>query len=92
MLTARPNLTTKDKKEHKNNKLSSYYFLKIHEAHFLTLTDGPNQTTKEKTLSWNYLIRSTQETFCYGDVLLRRRFVTEDVSLRRRFVKETLCV
>jgi hypothetical protein len=26
------------------------------------------------------------ETFCYGDVLLQRHFVTGDVSLRRRCV------
>jgi hypothetical protein len=31
------------------------------------------------------------ETFRYGDVLLRRRFVTGDVLLRRRFVEETFC-
>jgi hypothetical protein len=37
-----------------------------------------------------------QATFCYGDVMLRRRYVTEtlcygDVMLRRRFVEEALC-
>jgi hypothetical protein len=34
----------------------------------------------------------TAETFCYGDVLFRRRFVTGDVPLRRRFVTETFCM
>jgi hypothetical protein len=38
-----------------------------------------------------------KETFCYGDVLLRRRFVTEtfcygEVLLRRRSVMETFCM
>jgi hypothetical protein len=28
----------------------------------------------------------TAETYCYGEVLFRRRFVTGDVLLRRRFV------
>jgi hypothetical protein len=47
--------------------------------------------------------RFVTETFCYGDVLIRRRFVTGDVSLqetfrygdvllRRRFVEETFCM
>jgi hypothetical protein len=31
------------------------------------------------------------ETFCYGDVLFRRRSVTGDVMLRRRSVTETFC-
>jgi hypothetical protein len=34
----------------------------------------------------------TAETFCYGDVLFRRRFVTGDVPLRRRSVTETFCL
>jgi hypothetical protein len=65
------------------------------------LTAGPNQTTKEKTLSWNNLIRSAQETFCYGDALLQETFRYVDVLLRRRcvhrrfvwrrFVEETFC-
>jgi hypothetical protein len=38
------------------------------------------------------LIFFTAETFCYGDILFRRRFVTGDVLLRRRFVTETFCI
>jgi hypothetical protein len=60
------------------------------------LTAGPNQTTKEKILSSNYLIKSAQETFCYGDVLFQETFrygdvvcidvMYGDVLSRRRFV------
>jgi hypothetical protein len=53
-LTARPNLTKKENKNKKNNKTIGYYYLKIYEAQYLTLTDAPNQTTKEKTLSGSY--------------------------------------
>jgi hypothetical protein len=65
------------------------------------LTAGPNQTTKEKPLSWNYLIRSAQEMFCDGDVLLQETFRYRDVLLLRRcvyrrfvwrrFVEEMFC-
>jgi hypothetical protein len=60
---------------------------KIYEAHYLTLTAGPNQTAKEKTQSGSYYssvyqdyYKTVQETFCGGDVLYgvvlsRRRFV-----------------
>jgi hypothetical protein len=44
------------------------------------------------TSKCNMLIFFTAETFCYGDVLFRRRFVTGDVLLRRRFVTETFCM
>jgi hypothetical protein len=56
---------------------------KIYEAHYLTLTAGPNLTTnKEKTQSKSYfydrlsgpLQKIAQETFCYGDVLLQETF------------------
>jgi hypothetical protein len=39
-----------------------------------------------------YAVIFTAETFCYGDVLFRRRFVTGDVLLRRRSVTETFCM
>jgi hypothetical protein len=71
------------------------------QAHYLTLTARPNQNTKEKTLSWNHLIRSAQETFCYGDILLQETFrygdvvrvdaLYGDVLSRRRFVEATFC-
>jgi hypothetical protein len=38
------------------------------------------------SLKCNMLLFFTVETFCYGDVLFRRRFITGDVLLRRRFV------
>jgi hypothetical protein len=71
--------------------------LKIYEAHYLTLTAGPNLTTgtiKEKTQSKSYFYDSlsgplqkiAQETFCYGDVLLQETFRYGDVLLRRRCV------
>jgi hypothetical protein len=47
-------------------------------------------------LSYSDIINT--ETFCYGDVLLRRRFVPEtslltgDVFLQRRSVTETFCM
>jgi hypothetical protein len=44
--------------ENRNIELSSLLFLKMYEAHYLTLIAGPNQTTKGKTLSRKYLIRS----------------------------------
>jgi hypothetical protein len=41
-------------------------------------------------LSYSDIINT--ETFCYGDVLLRRRFVPETFSsYRRRFLTETFC-
>jgi hypothetical protein len=39
---------------------------------------------------FSYIINT--ETFCYGDVLFWRRFVTGDVLLRRHFVTETFCM
>jgi hypothetical protein len=41
-------------------------------------------------LSYSDIINT--ETFCFRDVLFRRRYVTGDVLLRRRFVKETFCM
>jgi hypothetical protein len=33
-----------------------------------------------------------RETFCYGDVLIKRRCVTGDVQLRRLFGAEMFCM
>jgi hypothetical protein len=70
--------------------------LKIYEAHYLTLTAGPNLTYHErenlvsKLFLRQFIMALTKKS--PGDVLLRRRFVTGDASLRRCFVKETLYV
>jgi hypothetical protein len=67
--------------------------VKIFEAHYLTLTAGPDQTAKENTQSGRYYTavypkhyKTAQETFCGGDVLLQETFRYGDVLLRRRCV------
>jgi hypothetical protein len=60
----------------------------MYEAHYLTLTAGPNQTAKEKTLSGGDIIQQFIRTFTK---LPMRHIVAETFCYRRRFVKETFC-
>jgi hypothetical protein len=55
ILTAKPNLTTRDTTLHLR-------FFKIYEAHYLTWTAGLNLTTKEKTLHKSYFYDSLSLT------------------------------
>jgi hypothetical protein len=59
-----------------NNKTGGFFFLSM-QIFLFGLT---------------YSDSSSTETFCDGDVLFRRRYVTGDVLLRRHFVTETFCM
>jgi hypothetical protein len=75
--------------------------LEVYEAHYLTLTAEPNETTQRRKFNGNHFFNNQeqkcpgdvllQETFCIGDVvcidvLVRRHCVYGDVLSRRRFV------